>query len=136
MSNNLKNKIWARQVNFVEINEMCFRIWEIFVYENMLRNKLILGYPQTHAIFFTTRLNVKVAYSIEYWAELGIFLTRWVAKKSCTTLIFFFKLIVLFCSGQDSNIACGRNLANIYSQPTEIYEDSVARPLFPPVKRV
>ena len=52
------------------------------------------------------------------------------------TLILFLKnLTVLLCSGHDSNVARGGNKAKMYSQPTEIHEDLVARPPFPPVKR-
>ena len=44
-------------------------------------------------------------------------------------------LIVFLGSGHDSNVARTGVKVNMYSQPTEIHEDSVARPLFPPEKR-
>ena len=49
--------------------------------------------------------------------------------------IFKFFLIVLLGFGHDSNVARTGAKANMYSQPTEIHEDSVVRPLFPPEKR-
>ena len=49
--------------------------------------------------------------------------------------IFKFFLLFCFVCGHDSNVARAVDKANMYSQPTEIHEDSVARPLFPTAKR-
>ena len=39
------------------------------------------------------------------------------------------------CPGHDSNVARGGDKANMYSLPTGIHEDLVARPLNSPAKR-
>ena len=52
-----------------------------------------------------------------------------------TVIFFYIFLSMSLCPGHDSNVARGGDKANMYSLPTGIHENLVARPLNSPAKR-